>query len=136
MAGSKCSEWGVAILRIVVGLVFAIHGGQKLFVYGIDGVAAGFAQLGLPLPYVAAILATAAEFGGGVALLLGLYTRWAAMPIAATMLVAIFHVHLKNGFFAPGGFEYPLTLLAAAIALMSVGSGALSIDSCRARKQG
>ena len=136
MAGSKCSEWGVAILRIVVGLVFVIHGGQKLFVYGIEGVAGSFTQIGLPLPYVSALLATAAEFGGGLALLLGLYTRWAAVPIAATMLVAIFQVHLKNGFFAPGGFEYPLTLLAAAIALMSVGSGALSIDSLRARKQG
>lgn len=136
MAGSKCSEWGVAILRIVVGLVFLVHGSQKLFVYGVGGVAGLFTQLGLPLPYVSAILSTAAEFGGGLALLLGLYTRWAAVPIAASMLVAIFQVHLKNGFFNPGGIEYPLTLLAAAIALMSVGSGALSIDSCRARKQG
>ncbi len=136
MAGSKCSEWGVAILRIVVGLVFLMHGGQKLFVHGVEGVAGSFTQLGLPLPYVSAVLDTAAEFGGGVALLIGLYTRWAAVPIAVAMLVAIFQVHLKNGFFAPGGFEYPLTLLAAAIALMTTGSGALSIDSLRARKQG
>ena len=130
MSRSSAGDWGLAILRIVVGLVFVMHGGQKLFVYGIDGVAGSLAKTGLPLPYVSAVLATAAEFGGGLALLLGLHTRWAAVPVAITMLTAMLTVHLKRGFFLPG-VEYTLTLLAAAIALMLAGGGALSLDSRR-----
>jgi putative oxidoreductase len=70
-------------------------------------------------------------FLGGAALLLGLFTRWAAAPIAFSMLVAIVTVHLKGGFFAPKGVEYPLTMLAANLALILTGAGAFALDNLR-----
>jgi putative oxidoreductase len=126
--------WGLAVLRIVTGLVFLMHGGQKVFVYGLGGVAGAFAKIGIPAPEVSALLATSAEFLGGIALLLGLLTRWATIPVGFTMLVAVLTVHVKNGFFAPAGFEYPLTLLAANVALGLAGPGRLAVDNWLARR--
>ncbi|MEK7203957.1 MAG: DoxX family protein, partial [candidate division NC10 bacterium] len=67
-------------------------------------------------------------FLGGLALLLGLFTRWAAIPLAINMLVAILVVHLRGGFFVPEGVEFTLTLLAANVALALLGSGEASVD--------
>jgi len=78
----------------------------------------------LPLPTLAAAVLITAELGGGLALVLGLFTRWAAVPLAFAMLMATLTVRLKGGFFAPEGFEYTLTLLAATIALAPTGSPA------------
>ncbi len=120
---------GLAILRIVVGIVFVAHGSQKLFVYGLDGVTAAMAKVGFPLPAVAAVLIIATEFLGGIALLLGLFTRLAAIPIAFAMLVAVLKVHLKGGFFLPTGFEYAFTMCAAALTLALTGPGAFALDN-------
>ncbi|HEX6881433.1 MAG TPA: DoxX family protein [Terriglobales bacterium] len=120
---------GLAIIRIITGVVFFAHGYQKLIVWGIGGVTGGFTQIGIPAPHLSAYLATFAEFFGGIALLLGLGTRLAAIPVAFTMVVAILQVHLKGGFFAPQGFEYPLTLLAANIAMIVAGGGAFALDN-------
>ena len=60
--------------------------------------------------------------------------RWVAALIGIDMLVAILVVHLKNGFFNPRGFEYPLTLLAACITLMLAGAGAASVDGALAKR--
>jgi putative oxidoreductase len=120
---------------MIVGLVFVLHGAQKIFVYHYAGVVGVFHQLGIPAPGLSAALAIMAEFVGGLLLLSGLYTRLAAIPVAFTMLVAITQVHLHAGFFAPAGFEYPLTLLAANIALVIGGSGAFALDNLRTRKQ-
>lgn len=126
-ANSK-SEWGIALLRIVVGVVFLMHGGQKLFVYGFPGVTGAMAHLGIPAPGVSAVVVTLVEFLGGAALLLGLLTRWAAGVIAVEMLVAFLAVHLKGGFFLPNGFEYALTMLAANITLVLTGPGAAALN--------
>jgi putative oxidoreductase len=126
---SSSIDRGLLVLRVALGLVFLLHGGQKLFVYGHAGVTAAMAQIGLPFPAVNAVLITATEFGGGLALLLGLLTRPAAALIAFSMAVAIASVHLKSGFFAPAGFEYPLTLLLASVALILTGAGAYSLDA-------
>jgi putative oxidoreductase len=76
-----------------------------------------------------AILAGSAEFFGGLALILGLLTRPAAVAAAFTMLVAIFSVHISNGLFAANnGYEYALTLMVALIALAVQGGGQLSVD--------
>jgi putative oxidoreductase len=122
-------DLGLTFLRVVVGLVFLAHGYQKLFVWGIGGVTGTFAQMGIPAPHLSAYLATSAEFFGGLALLFGLFTRVAAIPVAITMLVAILQVHLQGGFYAPKGIEYPLTLLVANIALVIAGGGAYALDN-------
>ncbi len=121
-------SWGITILRVVVGLVFLMHGGQKLFVWGFASVAGFFGQMGIPVPMVAAVIVTMVEFLGGLALLLGVFTRWAAIPLALNMLVATLTVHLPAGFFLPKGYEFTLTLLAASVALALLGSGAASVD--------
>lgn len=128
-------DLGLAVLRIGAGLVFMAHGGQKLFVFGIDGVTAGFTQMGIPLAAVSAPLVALVELLGGLALVVGLLTRLAAVGLAITMLGAILFVHLAAGFFLPNGSEFALTLLAAAVALALTGAGDFSLDGLRARRR-
>lgn len=125
--------WGITILRVVVGAVFLAHGGQKLFIWGFGNVAAFLGKIGVPAPLLAAVVVTLVEFLGGLTLILGLYTRWAAALLAFDMLVAILTVHLRGGFFLPTGFEFALTLLGASIALVLLGSGEASLESLLAR---
>jgi putative oxidoreductase len=122
-------DTALAVLRVVLGVTFILHGGQKLFVFGFDGVSGAFAQVGIPAPSVLGPFVAFVEFFGGIAILLGLLTRLAALGIGATMVVAILTVHLKNGFFAPTGVEFPLSLLGSAIALIVAGAGAFSLDA-------
>jgi len=93
------------------------------------------ASIGLEPGYTLAFLAGSAEFFGGIALLVGLLTRPAAVVLAITMLVAIISVHISNGLFmANNGYEYALALLAASVSLMFSGAGKLSIDSAIAAR--
>lgn len=73
-------------------------------------------------------MAGAGEFFGGLLVLLGLATRFGALNIAGTMLVAMFKVHWGS-FFLPAGIEYTLALFAAAVALVIAGGGAVSLDA-------
>lgn len=125
---TQLQGWGVAVLRVVVGIVFLVHGGQKLFIWGFGNVAGFLGQVGIPAPMLAAVVVTLVELLGGLALLLGLFTRWAAIPLAIHMAVAILAVHLPAGFFLPNGYEFALTLLAANVALVLLGSGEASVD--------
>lgn len=130
-------SWGVTVLRVIVGIVFLAHGLQKFFEMGLEGVSGFFGSVGIPAPFVAAALVTAVETFCGLALILGFYTRWAVIPLALTMLVAILTVHLPKGFFvAQGGYELALLLLGANIALGLLGSGAFSLDEVIARMRG
>jgi putative oxidoreductase len=125
---STWTDRGLLVLRLALGLVFVMHGWQKLTVLGIDGVAGFLTQLGIPAPNVAAVLLTTTELGGGLALIFGAFTRAASALIAFSMVVAVATVHLKNGFFLPNGYEFALTLLLANVAMTMTGAGRYSID--------
>ncbi len=127
-------DTALAVLRVVLGVTFILHGGQKLFVYGFDGVTGAFGQMGIPAPGFFGPFVALVEFFGGIAITLGLLTRLAALGVGATMVVAILTVHLKQGFFNPGGVEFPLSLLASAIALAVAGAGASSVDAVIAKR--
>jgi putative oxidoreductase len=127
MFNGKSQSLGIAVLRIVVGIVFLAHGYQKVFKFGFHGVAGMLGHMGIPLPAVAAVVLMIVEFVGGILLVTGLATRLPAALLAIDMVVAISAVHAKNGFFNPGGVEFPLTLLAACICLALSGGGAASL---------
>ena len=126
----------LAVLRVVLGVTFILHGGQKLFVYGLDGVAGSFGQMGIPAAGFFGPLVTFVELFGGIALVLGALTRVAALGLGITMVVAILTAHLKQGFFNPGGIEFPLALLASSVALVLTGAGAYSVDTAIAKRIG
>jgi putative oxidoreductase len=134
MNNSNLQPWGTALLRIMVGVVFLMHGGQKLFVLGFHGVAGFFGHVGIPFPAFFAVVVTLLEFLGGAALVLGLFTRWIALLLAIDMLVAVLAVKLKGGFLGGGGFEFELTLLVACLSLALTGAGAASLDARLGKK--
>ncbi|MDO9417350.1 DoxX family protein [Pararhizobium sp.] len=121
-------------LRVPIGLILAAHGSQKLFGwfggYGLEGTGQWMASVGLTPGFAMALLAGSAEFFGGVALMLGLMTRPAAIVSAITMLVALFWVHWGNGFFLDThGIEYALALISATMTLIFMGGGRYSLDN-------
>ncbi|MDA1183048.1 MAG: DoxX family protein [Acidobacteria bacterium] len=129
MRNTSSLDRGLLVIRIALGLVFVAHGGQKLFVFGLDGVPAFLTQAGFPFPVLNAAAITGVELLGGLALLVGLATRAAAALTAVSMLVAILTVHLASGFFLPNGYEYPLTLMLVSVGLVLSGAGAYSLDA-------
>lgn len=128
------ASFGITILRVVAGLTFAAHGSQKLFGwfggFGLVGVGQWMESIGLAPGYLMALLAGSAEFFGGLALIIGLLVRPAAVVLAITMLVAILTVHLNHGFFmSNNGYEFALALMAISVALVFEGAGKWSLDS-------
>jgi putative oxidoreductase len=137
------NEIAPAILRLVLGVVFFAHGAQKMLGWfggaGFSGTMGYFEQT-MHVPAVFAFLAIAAEFFGGIGLILGFLTRIAAFGITVNMLVAIAMVHLPNGLFMNWtgaqkgeGIEYHLLVLAMTATIMMVGAGAWSVDGAFSR---
>ena len=125
--------YGLTILRIAVGVIFAAHGSQKLFGlfggYGLAGTAQYMDSLGLHPGYLMATLAGGTEFFAGLALIIGLLVRPAALGLTFLSLVAIFTVHISNGLFmANNGYEFALALLGGSLAVLIEGAGKLSVD--------
>lgn len=111
------------ILRLAVGLIFVMHGWQKL-VGGVDGVAGFLGTLGFPAPALFAVVLIAVELVGGALLILGLWTGLVARLLAFVAIVAWLTVHLADGFFVrDGGYEFVMLLFAACIALAVTGPG-------------
>jgi len=126
-------EYGILLLRLVVGLAFAGHGAQKLFGwfggYGPRGTAGFFGSIGYRWPVAMAVLAGLAEFVGGLLFALGLLTPLAALALTIVMLNAIVTVRWQNGFWSQNnGYEFELTLMAVALAVAATGPGRLSLD--------
>jgi len=126
-------EYGVLLLRAVVGLALAAHGSQKLFGSfggsGIAGTRRFFAGLGFRAPLAMAFVAGLSELGGGVLFLFGVATPIAALALTVVMLNAIGTVHWKKGFFnSAGGFEYNLLIIATALSVAATGAGRFSLD--------
>jgi putative oxidoreductase len=121
-------------LRVVVGLLFAGHGAQKLFGVldggGLEGTEQMFDKIGLRPSALHARIAGTAEFTGGVLIAIGLLTPFAAAALIAVMTAAVATVHFQNGIWNTNrGYEYNLVLAAALFALSGVGAGAWSLDN-------
>jgi len=126
-----------SLVRMATGGFLIPHGAQKLFGFAggdIGATAAGFAKLGLQPALPLAYLVGCTEFFGGLCILLGVFTRPAALAAAVLLAVAAVAVHLPNGWFWTGrGMEYPLLWMLLCAAVVMRGSGPLSIDAARGR---
>lgn len=124
---------GLLLLRLALGAIFIVHGGQKAFGWfggpGPDGVIEMVSGMGFQPPALWGWILIVAEFGGGIGMVLGFLTPLWALGITITMLVAIWRVHGANGFLLSNqGYEYNLALTAMALCLMFAGPGRASID--------
>lgn len=142
-------DWTAIPIRLIVGYGFMEHGFAKLG-RGVDGFAHILQAIGMPIPSLLAWATVAIEILGGLAILLGAFVTLASIPMAVVLLVAIFTVHLPNGFssiklqsfgpdgahFGPPGYECDLLYLAGLVALVFGGSGPLSLDRLIARRSG
>ena len=124
------ASYGAMLLRLILGIVYVMHAYLALVVFGPSGMIAYQAKNGVPFPEIATWYLILAHGLGGIFLVLGIYTRWAALVNVPAMLGAIVFVHLKSGFWAhqsPSGYEYVLVLLVATVAVAMIGGGALSV---------
>ena len=129
MIDSRTAPYAALILRVTLGVLFLAHAGLKLFVFTPAGTAQFFGSLGLPpalaYPVIAAVVA------GAVALILGFYTRWAALALIPILIGAIVTVHGSAGFFFSnpnGGWEFLAFWIAALAAQALLGDGAYALS--------
>ena len=127
--GPGIEAYGATVLRLALALIYVMHAYWALGVEGYRGTVRFQQGLGLPVPEVAAAYLILAHGVGGLLLFLGLWTRWAALVNLPIMAGAFFLVHLKQGFFMgrDGGYEYVLLVLAATLAQVFLGPGALAL---------
>lgn len=127
-------DLGLLILRVIVGGILFAHGAQKLFGwfggYGIKGTAGWLGSIGMQPSTFWAWVAGLSEAGGGLLMVLGLLNPIGPLAVIAAMLTATLKVHLGKGLFnTNGGYELPLTNIAAALAVALVGPGLYSLDA-------
>ena len=128
MINTRTAPYGLALLRVSLGVLFLAHVGLKIFVFTIPGFVGYFASLGLPA--VAAYGVIALELLGGLALMLGIYAPWVAIPLAVEMLGTIVMVHGHNGWLFTdkgGGWEYPAFWMISLVVLTLLGDGAFAL---------
>lgn len=127
-------DFGLLIVRLVVGLVFAAHGAQKLFGwfggYGPKGTGGWFESIGIKPGVAAAIAIGIIEFFGGILFAAGLFTAVAAILMAIVMVGAVVKVHFQHGFWnTSNGYGFNLVLIAVLVAIALTGAGAYSLDA-------
>lgn len=127
-------EWGLLLLRVVIGLLFAGHGMQKLAGWfgghGLQGTGGFFDSIGIKPGKTMALFAGLGEVAGGLLFAFGLLTPLAALLIVVPMLIAIAKVHGKNGLWiTQNGYEYNLVLIVIAVAVALIGPGDYSLDA-------
>jgi putative oxidoreductase len=128
MIDTRTAPYAALLLRLSLGGLFLAHAGLKLMVFTPAGTAKFFASVGLP-PALAYVTITA-EVVGGIALILGVWTRFVAVALIPVLLGAIATVHGQAGFFfnnANGGWEYPAFWVVALIVQALLGGGAFEL---------
>lgn len=130
LSGNHSHSLGILALRLAVGFSFILHGLMKL--QGFAGTLQFFAKLGLPA--FVAYLVTVVELGGGIFIILGLFTEWVTLPIIIDMVCAIFLTGFHKGI--EGGHELEILLLLGALTLAFLGSGTFSIDNYYSKQRG
>jgi putative oxidoreductase len=148
MSSSSCSSckcFAPLFLRLALGIMIFPHGAQKLLGwfggYGYSGTI-GFLTGTVHIPYVFALAAILIEFFGGIALILGFFTRVAAILVGLELLIAAYMVHLPNGFFMNWsgqqkgeGIEFFILVAGIAIALALLGGGGCSLDKALCKEE-
>jgi putative oxidoreductase len=148
LPGAALARWAPVPLRLIVGYGFMEHGFAKLS-RGPEAFAAILQAIGVPAPHLMAWLTILTELIGGLAVLLGAFVSFVSLPMAALLFVAIFTVHLPNGFssiklisvtagqaqFGPPGYEVNLLYFACLAALVLGGSGPLALDGYFRKKR-
>ncbi|MBW6493316.1 MAG: DoxX family protein [Burkholderiaceae bacterium] len=131
--GITNADLAATILRVSMGVLFLAHAGLKLFIFTPAGTVGYFASLGLPGPL--AYLVIAAELFGGIALILGLYSRWVSLALVPILLGSIYVPHGAAGFFFSnegGGWEFPAFWAVALVVQALLGDGAFALKRSRA----
>ncbi len=122
---------GLLVLRVALGAIMIAHGYPLVF----GGLSHHVETVrSLHLPGWMAYLSAASQLGGGILLVVGFLTRFAALCVCITMTVAIFGVHWKNGFTGQGNYQFPLSLAAIAFSLIFTGAGPIALDWLRGKK--
>lgn len=131
--GTSNPDVAAAILRIALGVLFLAHAGLKIFVFTPAGAAGFFQSLGFPGPLAYAVIA--AEALGGVALILGVWTRWVSLALVPILLGSIYAPHGAAGFFFSnegGGWEFPAFWVVTLVVQALLGDGAFALGRKRA----
>ena len=124
------AAYGATLLRLILGVVYIMHAYLAVVVFGPAGMIAYQAKHGIPFPEIGTWYLIVAHGLGGIFLVLGLFTRWAALANVPVLVGALLFVHLKNGFWAhsnPSGYEYVLVLAVVSLAVAMIGGGALTL---------
>ena len=132
MINQRTGPYAVLLLRISLGLLFLAHVGLKIFVFTVPGTVGYFQSLGLPAFVAYATIAL--ELLGGIALIIGFYAPYVALPLAVEILGTIVTVHGANGWMFQnegGGWEFPALWAVALVALSLLGDGAFAMRSTK-----
>lgn len=140
MNWNKCKDYGILPLRIALGVVFLMHGAQKVFGLfggpGLDGTINFVSSLGFPAPALFGILLAFVELLGGLSILLGFFARYFSLLIMVDMFLAFLLVHANNGFFVGNnGYELVFTLFLGALTVVLSGTKKLSLDKALFNKE-